>query len=96
MCFLTSGFPWVGIRRGASHIWRNHPQKLLEGFGISGADLGPLTLVVLSVEEGNLSVLPELEKGWCLQPPWNYRRGRGRHKRKHWCKGCVSLTYKGI
>lgn len=46
--------------------------------------------MVLSMEEGNLSVLPELEEGWCLQPPLNYRRDRGRHK---WCKGCVSLIY---
>lgn len=89
-------FSWVGIRRGASRIWRNCPQKLLEGFGISGADLGPLTLAVLSMEEGNLSILPELEEGWCLPSPLNYKRDRGRHKCKHWRKGCVSLKYKGI
>lgn len=31
--FIASVLPWVEIKTGAGHIWRNHLQKLLEGFG---------------------------------------------------------------
>jgi len=75
-CIVTSGCPRVEIRRGEGHIQINCLQKLLEGFGISEPDLGPLMLTVLSVEEGNLCVLPELEEGWCLQPPLNCKKDR--------------------
>ena len=89
-------FPGWELERGASHMYRNCVQKLLEGFGISDANLGPLTPMVLSMEEGVLSVLPELEEGRCLQPPLNCKRDRGWLEYKHWCKRCISLICKGI
>lgn len=87
--FVTSVLPWVEIRSGASHIWRNHLQKLLEG-------LGSLMLILDYLRQWFYPWEREtwffLSWSWSLQPHLNYKRERGWNKYKHWHKRCVSLV----
>lgn len=83
--FLTSVLPWWKLKWGRPYL----EESSAEASGriwLSAADFGLFKAI-----NGREKPVSSWAGGESLQPPLNYRRGRGWNKYKHWCKRYVSL-----